>query len=220
MSSPPTAPMQNGLAETPQKPPSPTFGDKEIAPSIEDEHSGIRRSASQKQLSSPTSPPPEDRMPDPVEEASNANKRQKKPQLRLPTRHITPRSSLPPWRYFSHRLKNEFARSPSAMSHRARTPIVETPQRPGTPITDNSDILDEHGLHGDTTYTSMPLEQMELDPRDPDQASLLGFTDDMPMAGWFLHNSRHRSGIREQAKAFEINFEEYVDATRDANERH
>lgn len=192
--------------ETPQRPPSPTFTDTVIIPSVEDQDNGTRNGAAQPEVSSPLSSPPEDRIPNDTEGTDGASEAKPKTPMRLPTRHKTPKSSLPPWKYISPRLTNEFARPPSAMAHRAHTPVAGTPPRPATPTPEEDKLLNEHGLHGETTYTSMPLEQFVLDPNDREDAEILEFSDDMPMGGFFLWNAKHKVGVRDQVLVNEFYF--------------
>lgn len=183
--------------------PSPTFEDMIVFPTIEDTDHGAQSGHSSLCRSSPLSPPPEDKMPNRTEPVSNASKVRPKVHAPLPSRHRSPRSSLPPWKYISPRLTNEFVRSPSAMAHRAYTPTVERSARPTTSTPDGSELFEEHGLHGQTTYTSMPLEQAE----------------NALMAGRYLNSSMHRRGILDQVNAIEDYYGEDIEARQDAEEK-
>jgi hypothetical protein len=118
---------------------------------------------------------------------------------RRPPCYTSPESSLPPWKFVSPRETNPAARPPSAMAHRAHTPIPQTAlEHEGTPLPDTANVLVSYDQHGDTTYTSQPTEQIELDPNNPVNAEVLSFTDKLPMAGVYLFNADHRKVVREQ----------------------
>jgi hypothetical protein len=118
---------------------------------------------------------------------------------RLPPRHTSPERSLPPWKFISPRETNPAAGPPSAMSHRAHTPIPQTPpRREGTPLPNTTSMLVSHDQHGDTTYTSSSMEQLELNPSHPLDAEVLAYTDKLPMSGKYLFNANHKKIVREQ----------------------
>lgn len=159
---------------------------------------------------SSTSPPPEDRMPNTIASIAK-EKEQELPEQpkwasRDPVPNISPCSSLPPWKYISPRATSEIVRPPSAMAHRASTPLPQTPDgsrpRPRTPTPAPRELLDEHGLHGRTTYTSMPLEQSDLDPANPGHARILAASEEMPMSGWYLSSSEAKRGFRGQVAMY------------------
>lgn len=65
--------------------------------------------------------------------------------------HLAPPSSLPPWRYTSPREQNPAARLPTAMEHRAHTPL---PRFANARKPDATPMLTEYKQHGITTYSS------------------------------------------------------------------
>jgi hypothetical protein len=113
---------------------------------------------------------------------------------------ITPESSLPPWKYISPRETNPAARLPSAMAHRAHTPLPAPPlSREGTPLPDTTpNMLTSHSHHGKTTYTSESTEQLPLNPNDPGDAEILAYTDKFPMAGAYMFSAEHNKTKRQQ----------------------
>jgi hypothetical protein len=115
--------------------------------------------------------------------------------------HFTPpESSLPPWKYISPREINPAARPPSAMAHRAHTPLPQPPlSREGTPLPDTTaNMLTSLSHHGKTTYTSEPTEQLPLNPNDPGDAEILAFTDKFPMPGAYMFSAEHNKTKRQQ----------------------
>jgi hypothetical protein len=112
---------------------------------------------------------------------------------------VPPESSLPPWKYISPRETNPAARPPSAMTHRAHTPLPQPPlSREGTPLPDPTNMLTSLSHHGKTTYTSEPTEQLPLNPNDPGDAEILAFTDKFPMPGAYMFSAEHNETKRQQ----------------------
>lgn len=177
-------------------------------------------------ISSPTSPPPEDRMPNltsaasPPPQASMSDvddsvvEIDEPPALAIrPTSlgYTPPKSSLPPWTYTSPRLMNHAVRQPSAMAHRAYKPPPQTPNnRSATPAPLHKELFTEHGLHGQTTYTSMPLEQIEFDPDDYFDKQMLEITDERPMGGNYLTSAKHTQDVKNLADEYKDAFDEQI----------
>ena len=95
-----------------------------------------------------------------------------------------PQSSLPQWLYVPQTMTHPTARVPSAMEHRTRTPTPEIASaRATTPTPDPKAVLfDQHESHGMSTYTSEAPDLMELNPEDYEDARLLEFAWERPMA--------------------------------------
>lgn len=111
-----------------------------------------------------------------------------------------PQSSLPPFQYVSPRETNQAARAPSAMSYRAYTPVPATGnERAATPLPGSRDLLAGHELHGQTTYTTQPREQLELDPQDRYDSEIMEFAREKPMAGKYLQTAPYKQALKQQA---------------------
>lgn len=127
--------------------------------------------------------------------------------------HEDPQSSLPPLQYISPREANQAARTPSAMSNSAYTPVPATSnERAATPLPDSSDLLVEHELHGKTTYTTQPREHFALDPEDRYDSEIMGFTDPKIMAGKYLQAAPYKQALKQQAfiaRAYQRDESEY-----------
>lgn len=133
---------------------------------------------------------------------------------RTPLEPRPPESSLPAWKYTSPRQSNPAARPPSAMAHRAHTPLPQFANRSATPVPlDNDAMLEQNEQHGVTTYASESTQQLEPDPDDKDHQDILAFTDTLPVAGKFLWNADHRKTTRKQTEmAWAYQQDDVVDA--------
>lgn len=111
-----------------------------------------------------------------------------------------PQSSLPPLQYVSPRETNQAARTPSAMSYRAYAPVPATSnERAATPLPDSRDLPVGHEFHGQTTYTTQPREQLELDPEDRYDSEIMEFAREKPMAGKYLQTAPYKQALKQQA---------------------
>jgi hypothetical protein len=131
-----------------------------------------------------------------------------------------PRSSLPPRRYISPREHNPAARPPTAMAHRAHTPL---PQFANARSPDATPMLTEYKQHGLTTYSHESTEEIYLDPDARDDRDVLRYTDKVPMAGKYLQTAEYREGMRAQENMLEeyserdmLDAQNAVDMQRDA----
>ena len=115
---------------------------------------------------------------------------------RQPLDYLQPPSSLPPWRYTSPRLQDPSARLPTAMAHRAHTPLP----RPATitlpTATPMLKLYNQHGLTTYSTSSSPTTHHISLNPADPNDRDVLGYTDAVPMAGKFLRTAEYRKGMK------------------------
>ena len=114
--------------------------------------------------------------------------------------HLAPPSSLPAWRYISPREQNPAARLPTAMAHRAHTPL---PQFADARTPDATPLLTEYKKHGITTYSSESTEEIGLDLNDRDDRDVLRYTDKVPMAGKYLQTAEYREAMRAQEDMLE-----------------
>ena len=131
--------------------------------------------------------------------------------------HLAPPSSLPAWRYISPREQNPAARLPTAMAHRAHTPL---PQFANARTPDATPLLAEYKQHGITTYSSESTEEIGLDLRDRDDRDVLRYTDKVPMAGKYLRTAEYREGMKAQEDMLEEYGERDVLDARNADEMH
>jgi len=111
-----------------------------------------------------------------------------------------PPSSLPARRYTSPRQNNPAARLPTAMAHRAHTPL---PQFANARTPDATPMLTQYKQHGITTYATESTDQINLDPNDPDDRDVLTYTDKVPMAGRYLQTAEYREDMRAQEDMLE-----------------
>ena len=141
-------------------------------------------------------PPPEHESPDSnVATLNQETSLIRWTESRVPIQFNPPQSSLPMSRYISPREQDPAARLPTAMAHRAHTPM---PQFADERATRSAALLTGHEKHGITTYATKSTEQVELDPDIHEDRDVLRYTDKLPMAGSYLWNSDHQKHRREQ----------------------
>ena len=131
--------------------------------------------------------------------------------------HLAPPSSLPVWRYTSPREQNPAARLPTAMEHRAHTPL---PQFANMRTPDATPMLTEFKEHGITTYSFQSTEEIGLDLDDRDDRDVLNYTDKVPMAGKYLRTAQYRKGMKAQEDMLEENSEHDVPEAKNADAIH
>ncbi|GAB7329476.1 hypothetical protein MBLNU13_g01254t1 [Cladosporium sp. NU13] len=131
--------------------------------------------------------------------------------------HLAPPSALPAWRYISPREQNPAARMPTAMAHRAHTPL---PQFANARTPDATPMLTEYKQHGITTYSSESTEEIGLDLNGRDDRDVLSYTDKVPMAGKYLRTAEYRAGMKEQEDMLEEYSERDVLDAKNADAMH
>lgn len=142
------------------------------------------------------SPPPADNTPNSMVALNQPMHGVHLTKSRMALRPRSPKSSLPPRKFLPPRKSHPAVRPPSAMAHRAHTPLPPSSnERARTPLPNAKEALAEHEQHGETTYTS---ETPGQDPRDPKNADILLYSDSASMAGMFLFNANHKQAVREQ----------------------
>jgi hypothetical protein len=133
-------------------------------------------------LASPTSPHQE--VPVPNKRSVSKEKDRMQRSTRRPSVPMRDPSPSLAWRYISPRQECPAVRQPSAMAHRAHSPSPAiTGERQKNPtLNQNAVLFNQLESHGQTSYTSRSPELKPLDLRYYEDADILQFTDERPMA--------------------------------------